>query len=101
MNTTPANPNVEVILLSVQRSYDELNQLIDGPLAKLDTEKLYEVQAENEWTIMQNMAHIVEIMPYWAGEIEKLLAELGRNFGRTQQEEGRVRASTEDGTDRL
>src|SRR5713226_5375709 len=101
MTTTPANPNVEVILLSVQRSYDELNQLIDGPLAKLDTEKLYEVPAENEWTIMQNLAHIVEIMPYWAGEIEKLVAEPGRNFGRTMQDAGRLQAISEHGSDSL
>src|SRR5713226_10160684 len=101
MTTTPANPNVEVILLSVQRSYDELNQLIDGPLAKLDTEKLYEVPAENEWTIMQNLAHIVEVMPYWADEIEKLVATPGQNFGRTQQHEGRLRAVSEHGTDSL
>ena len=101
MSTTPANPNVEAILLSVQRSYDELNQLIDGPLARLDIEKLYKVPAENEWTIMQNLAHIVEFMPYWAGEIEKLVAEPGRNFGRTQQDEGRLRAISEHGTDSL
>src|SRR6266436_5956234 len=101
MSTTPANPNVEAILLSVQRSYDELNQLIDGPLARLDIEKLYKVPAENEWTIMQNLAHIVEFMPYWAGEIEKLVAEPGRNFGRTQQDEGRLRAISEHEKDNL
>src|SRR6266581_2963700 len=92
MSTTPANPKVEAIRLSVQKSYAELNQLIDGPLAKLDTSKLYEVPAENEWTIMQILAHIVELMPYWAGEIEKLLAAPGENFGRTQQDERRLQA---------
>src|SRR5260370_32922280 len=101
MTTTPANPKVEVILLSVQRSYDELNQLIDGPLAKLDTEKLYDVPAENAWTMMQNLAHIVEIMPYWAGGIAKLLAAPGRNFGRTQQDEGRRTPIDAHGPDRL
>src|SRR5260370_35544872 len=101
MTTTPANPNVEVILLSVQRSYDEVNHVSDGWVGKVDTEKLYEVPAEDEWTIIQNLADIVEIMPYWAGEIEKLVAEPGRNFGRTQQDEGRLRAINEHGTDSL
>ena len=101
MTTSSANPNVEAIRLSVQHSYDELNQLIDGPLARLDPAKLYKAPAENEWSIMQNLAHIVEIMPYWANEIEKLLAHPGQNFGRTQQHEGRLKAISEHGGDSL
>ena len=101
MSTTPANPKTEAIRQSVQKSYADLNQLIDGPLASLDTSKLYQVPAENEWTIMQNLAHIVEIMPYWAGEIEKLVATPGQNFGRTAQDERRLAAINERGTDSL
>ncbi len=101
MTTSSANPNVEAIRLSVQHSYDELNQLIDGPLARLDPAKLYKAPAENEWSIMQNLAHIVEIMPYWANEIEKLVAHPGQNFGRTQQHEGRLKAISEHGGDSL
>src|SRR5947209_8866957 len=81
MNTAPANLNVEAIRLSVQKSYTELNQLIDGPLASLDSAKLYQPPVENEWSIMQNLAHVVEIMPYWANEIEKLVARQGKIFG--------------------
>ena len=101
MTTSSANPNVEAIRLSVQHSYDELNQLVDGPLARLDPAKLYKAPAENEWSIMQNLAHIVEIMPYWANEIEKLVAHPGQNFGRTQQHEGRLKAISDHGGDSL
>ncbi len=101
MPTTPANPKVEAIRLSVQKSYAELNQLVDGPLATLETSKLYKVPAENEWTIMQNLAHIVEFMPYWAGEIEKLVAAPGQNFGRTMQDERRLGAISEHAMDSL
>jgi hypothetical protein len=101
MSTMSANPKVEAIRLSVGKSYDELNQLIDGPLARPDRSKLYGAPAENEWTIMQNLAHIVEFMPYWAGEIEKLVTAPGENFGRTQQDEGRLQAISEHGTDSL
>src|SRR5207248_11722394 len=101
MNTAPANPNVEAIRLSVQKSYTELNQLIDGQLAALDPDKLYKTPVENEWSIMQNLAHIAEIMPYWANEIEKLVAKPGQNFGRTMQHEGRLRAVNEHGRDDL
>jgi hypothetical protein len=101
MSTTPANPNVEAIRENVRNSHAELQQLIDGPLASLDMSKLYQSPAENEWTIMQNLAHIVEFMPYWAGEIEKLVAEPGRNFGRTAQDGGRLRGISEHAKDSL
>src|SRR6266478_9997365 len=101
MFTTPANPNVESIRENVRNSYAELHQLIDGPLASLDMSKLYQLPAENEWTIMQNLAHIVEFMPYWAGEIEKLVAAPGETFGRTAQDEGRLGAINERGSDSL
>ena len=101
MTTTSANPKVEEIRRSVQSSYNDLNQLIDGALATLEANKLYQSPAENEWTIMQNLAHIVEFMPYWAGEIEKLVAAPGQNFGRTMQHEGRMRAVNEHGRDSL
>src|SRR6266851_1901348 len=101
MSIEPANPNVEAIRLSVQRSYREIVQLLNGPLATLDGEKLYLAPVAGEWSIMQNLAHIVEFMPYWADEIEKLVATPGQNFGRTQQHEGRLRAISEHGTDSL
>ena len=101
MSTEPANPNVEAIRLSVQHSYREIIRLVDGPLAALDAEKLYSTPVEGEWSIMQNLAHIVEFMSYWAGEIEKLVAQPGQNFGRTMQHEGRLQAIEQHGRDSL
>src|SRR5947199_5586504 len=101
MTAIPANPKVEAIRESVRNSDATLHQLIDGPLAQIDVSKLYQSSAENEWTIMQNLSHIVEFMPYWAGEIEKLVAAPGQNFGRTMQHEGRMRAVNEHGRDSL
>lgn len=101
MTTVPANPNVEAIRLSVQRSYTELNELIDGPLARLDPDNLYKSPTEGEWTIMENLAHIVEFMPYWAYEIEQLVASPGQHIGRTMQHEGRLAAIRDHGTDSL
>src|SRR6266567_8455632 len=101
MATASTNPKVEKIRQSVHDSYAELVMLIDGPLTALNPEKLYLAPAENEWTIMQNLAHIVEFMPYWAAEIEKLVAAPGHNFGRTAQHEGRLQAVNEHGRDNL
>src|SRR5437660_10872754 len=101
MTTASTNPKMESILLSIHNSYTELVRLVEGPLTALDAEKLYVSPTENEWTIMQNLSHIVEFMPYWANEIEKLVARPGQNFGRTMQHEGRIRAINEHGRDNL
>jgi hypothetical protein len=101
MATSPANPKVEATREIVRKSYSELVQLIDGPLAHLDVGKLYQSPAENEWTIMQNLAHIVEFMPYWAGEIEKVLTEPGCAFGRTHDDKGRLHGISEHEMDSL
>jgi hypothetical protein len=101
MTTIPANPKVEAIRESVRNSDARLHQLIDGPLAQIDVSKLYQSPAENEWTVMQNLAHVVEIMPYWAGEIEKLLAEPGCEFGRTPDDVGRLQGISEHEMDSL
>jgi hypothetical protein len=101
MTTLPANPKVETIREHVRNSNATLHQLIDGPLARVDASKPYQSPAENEWTIMQNLSHIVEFMPYWAGEIEKLIAEPGCEFGRTPDDVGRLHGISEHALDSL
>jgi len=101
MTMSSNNPKMEAIRQSVGSSYNDLNQLIDGPLATIDPSLLYQSPGQNEWTLMENIAHIIEFMPYWGDEIAKLLANPGQNFGRTPQHEGRLRAIEEYGHDTL
>ena len=101
MTTLPANPKVDAIREHVRNSDATLHQLIDGPLTRLDANKLYQPPAENEWTIMQNLAHVVEFMPYWATEIEKLIAQPGCEFGRTPDDVGRLHGISEHEMDSL
>lgn len=96
-----ANPNVTAIRQHVQQSYTELQALVEGPIRALYATKLYQTPTEHEWTIMENLAHIVEFLPYWGDEVAKLVAEPGRNFGRTMQHEGRQAALREHGHDTL
>jgi DinB superfamily len=95
---TTMNPKVTTIRQNIQSSYNELNRMIAGPLLQLDTAKLYQPPRPDEWTLMQNLAHIIEFLPYWADEIAKLVAAPGQNFGRTAQHEGRLRAVEEHGS---
>lgn len=95
------NPKVAVIRQSIKQSYTNLNELLNGPVGALYATKLYQKPTENEWTIMENLAHIVEFMPYWGNEVAKLVARPGQNFGRTAQDEGRERSLREHGHDTL
>ncbi len=96
-----ANPKVASIRQHIAQSYTELNALLDGPVGALYAEKLYQAPTENEWTVMESLAHIAEFMPYWADEVAKLVAHPGQNFGRTSADEGRQAALREHGHDSL
>jgi len=96
-----SNPKVEAIRRNVQSSYNELNRFIAEQLVPLDPAKLYQQPDNDEWTLMESLAHIVEFMPYWADEIEKLVAAPGKNFGRTMQDERRLQAINVHGSDNL
>jgi len=98
---TVSNPHIEEIRRQVRASYDGLNRLIEGPLSHIDPNQLYRSPGGEEWTVMENLAHIVEFMPYWADEIARLVAQPGQNFGRTMEHEGRLRAIREHSHDSL
>lgn len=95
------NASVATFRQSVQQSYLALQELLDGPVGALYATKLYQTPTENEWTIMESLAHIVEFMPYWGDEVAKLAAHPGQPFGRTMQHEGRLAALREHGHDTL
>jgi len=95
------NPNVQAFRQSVTASYTKLNRLIEERLTRLPTEKLYATLVDGEWTIMESLAHIIEFMPYWADESAKLVAQPGKNFGRTKEGEARIRAIEEHKHDSL
>lgn len=96
-----ANSKIAAIRQQVRQSYNELNALLDGPVGSLYEAGLYQTPTENEWTIMENLAHITEIMPYWADEVARLVAQPGQKFGRTMEDAGRLAALREHGHDTL
>lgn len=92
---------IETIRQTLHSSYEALLRLLNEQLTPLDPALLYRAPAPEAWTIMENLAHINEFLPYWASEIEKLVASPGKSFGRTQQHEGRLGALREHGHDTL
>ncbi|HEX2912343.1 MAG TPA: DinB family protein [Chloroflexia bacterium] len=101
MSTTELNPEVTEIRNNIRSSYDSLMHLLREQVAKLDQPALHQAYIQNEWTVMENVAHIIEFMPYWGNEVKNLVEEPGRNFGRTMQDPGRLKAISEHGKDNL
>jgi hypothetical protein len=93
---------VAAIRLRVQTLYEEVEQLIEGPIAALAAGELYRSSLPGkEWTLMENLAHIGEFLPYWGKEFALLVAAPGRSFGRTAEHEGRLRAISDHARDDL
>src|SRR5437867_4465155 len=95
------NPQVDALREQIRTSYMDLLQLIDGPLAALEPGQLYQQPFDDEWTIMENLAHIAEFLPYWVDEVNKVIATPDYRFGRTAEDVGRLAAVRDHGHDAL
>lgn len=73
---------------SVQQSLDQVIQKAEG----LSDDVLRWNPTEEEWSIMQILCHLVEAVPYWLDEIEQLLEDPGKEWGRGLQHEARLAA---------
>jgi len=59
-------------------------------LTALPSEALYQSPREGEWPVMSNLAHVVEMLPYWAHQAEHIAHQPGAPFGRTVDDPGRL-----------
>ncbi len=98
---TASESRLSTIQRRIQTSTNEITQMVNNRFAHLPFALLYTVPKEGEWSLMENLAHIIEFLPYWADEIRKLVQRPGQSFGRTMQHEGRLRAIREHGHDTL
>ncbi|ARK29064.1 DinB family protein [Halalkalibacter krulwichiae] len=75
-------------ITSVNESIDRIIETVNG----LSEETIRWNPTEDEWSIMQIMAHIVEALPYWVNEIQLLVETPGREWGRNHLHEPRLEA---------
>jgi hypothetical protein len=75
--TADMQASVAQILNEVDAMPAELIQWVPGP---------------EVWTVMQNLCHIEEFVPYWTGQIEQIIAHPEQEWGRTHHDEGRLAA---------
>ncbi|MFJ8243740.1 DinB family protein [Peribacillus asahii] len=82
---------------SVNESIDRIIETVKG----LSEETIRWNPTEEEWSIMQIVAHIVEALPYWVEEIEQLVQSPGQEWGRNHLHEGRLQAVSSETVDAI
>jgi uncharacterized damage-inducible protein DinB len=77
--------NLDDRIVRLERGVDALLHRLTG----LPSEALYQSPKEGEWPVMSNLAHVVEMLPYWAHQAEHIARHPGSAFGRTVDDPGR------------
>ena len=74
-----------------------------GQVEGLSEDQLYRAPAAGEWTVMEGLAHVAEIMPYWSRQAREVAARSENNqpFGRTHEDPDRIAAVERHARDRM
>jgi uncharacterized damage-inducible protein DinB len=86
MTTSPVG-DVERFIEELNRWYGELR----ATLAEIPPARLTEPPTSGGWTLMEDLAHVAEMLGYWSGEIERFRSQPGASFGRVASNPERIR----------
>jgi uncharacterized damage-inducible protein DinB len=84
----------------IQRIESTVQQLI-SLIERLPAEVLYREPQPGEWPVMSTLAHLQELLPYWAHQAEGVVHRPDQPFGRTHSDPARIGAVEEHGHDSL
>jgi hypothetical protein len=80
--------DIHAAVSGMQTSLAEILREVDA----MPGELIYWVPGPEVWTVMQNLCHIEEFVPYWTAQIEQIIAHPEQEWGRTHHDEGRLAA---------
>jgi hypothetical protein len=91
---------------SVEQRTQRLQAAVEGVLRRVEglgEAQLYRRPGDGEWTVMENLAHLAELMPYWSQQAREVAARAENNqpFGRTHEDPDRIGAVDRHANDRL
>ncbi|MBA4537493.1 DinB family protein [Bacillus aquiflavi] len=81
--------------MSIQEYVDSIQQSLNKMIQtseSLSEEVIRWKPSEAEWSILQILSHINEAIPYWLGEIIKIIETPGTTWGRGLQDQARLSA---------
>jgi uncharacterized damage-inducible protein DinB len=83
----------------LEQVYERLAEIVQRPEA---AGRLRDAPKEGEWSAMQILAHMVEMIPYWLSHCQLVIAatgerpQIGRSLDAPERLEGVERAATEE-----
>jgi uncharacterized damage-inducible protein DinB len=97
--TTPSTSGTEQRIERIEVGVQRLIETVEA----LPSQVLYAQPALDEWPVMSTLAHVVELMPYWAHQALNVSSRTndGEPFGRTHDDPDRVGAVQQHGRDSL
>src|SRR3954451_6158059 len=82
---------IKTVNESIQSIQKSLNEILSSTV-NLSEEVIRWNPSKEEWSILQILSHLVEGVPYWLGEVERVVAEPGSSWGRGLQDPARLEA---------
>jgi uncharacterized damage-inducible protein DinB len=89
--------NSDAYISRLERTVQELLAEIE----RLPADVVYEAPKAGEWPVMSTLAHLSELMPYWAHEAQEVAQSPGKAFGRTHDDPRRIGAIEQHGQDSI
>lgn len=89
----PSDEQISRIERTVQNLLAEIDQL--------PVDVVYLAPTAGEWPVMSTLAHLSELLPYWAHEAEAVAKSPGRQFGRAHDDARRIGAIEQHGHDAI
>ncbi|MGJ9386018.1 DinB family protein [Salipaludibacillus sp. CF4.18] len=84
---------IDVSIQSIQGSINKILVLTKGQ----SEETIRLKPTEEEWSILQILAHLVEAIPYWLNEVQRVVSVPGSEWGRGLQAPERLEAVNDTG----
>jgi uncharacterized damage-inducible protein DinB len=84
----------------IHRIETSVQQLI-SVIERLPADVLYREPQPGEWPVMSTLAHLQELLPYWAHQALGVVNAPEQPFGRTHEDPDRIGAVREHGHDSL
>src|SRR2546430_1494191 len=84
----------------IQRLEVSVQQLLEH-VHGLPADVLYGAPGPGEWPVMSTLAHLAELLPYWAHQAERVASTPGTTVGRSHDDPERVGAVKQHGQDSL
>jgi uncharacterized damage-inducible protein DinB len=90
---TQSEARIERLQRTVQRLLERVERLSPAVL--------YRAPQAGEWPVMSTLAHLSELLPYWAEQAALIARSPGTAFGRTHDDPDRLGAVEQHGRDTL